>query len=1060
MSAPSLQEKPQQATGWISWFARNSVAANLLMLIILAMGLITGLNMRTEGFPADAPRNVTITVNFSGASPEDAEEGAAIKVEQALNGLQGVKEITSTITADAAITTVQGIKDYPLAQLKSDIKDRVDAITSFPAQVETTTIALEQEERHVIYVQLMGGQDHATLKEVARRVRETLLALPAVSKASTEGARASEITVELQEEKLRAYGLTFEEVAQAVQGRSISLSAGTLQSDRGSLFLQSRNQAYFGSDLLDTRIRVSAEGGVVRLADVGRVIDGFSEDAILSIYKGQPSIRLDVQLIGRDSITQTSDAVQTKLAELQAAPWMPGDLTIESWRDEAQSIRDRLTLMSKNALTGMALVFVMLALFLDLRVAFWVALGIPVAFAGALYVMGPVWYDYSLNDLSTFGFIITLGIVVDDAIVTGENIYAHKRKYGGGVETAVRGALEVATPATFGVLTTVAAFFPLTTFSGDFGGSFKIIAVVVILCLLFSLVESKFILPAHLAHMSVTKAEKSGRLSRIWLAIQSGVDSAMQRAVRRLYLQLLSTALRYPLQAVMFFVASMIFALGLLNHGIVKTNFFPNNDSSEVYMSVTLESGAPPALTEKLARQLEKSLIQAAEGLQADYGMTVSPVANYYVSSSKAESLLISVGLIDGTSRSFGSGEFVSRWRASVGLPENPPAGVQQMEIYADFDGVEDLRIRFGSENPVVATSALAELRQELTSLPALYDILTDLDNETLELSFELLPAGEALGLTNRAVITQIRNAVFGYEAQRIQRADEEVQVRVRYPENERNSVSDLSQIRLRTPAGGTVPLETVVRLNQRQTLLELKRINGIRTVELSAKVDKDLSSVTDLVTHLEQQIFPDLLSRHSGLTLSITGEAVEEEEATTQLSSGFVLALLMIYALLAIPLKSYVQPVIIMLAIPFGIVGAVIGHLIIGLPVSLLSFFGILALSGVVVNDALVLVSRYRNNLEQGLLEDAALIEAGQARFRAVMLTSTTTFAGLIPLVLETSEQAQILIPMAVSLAFGVLFATLITLFLIPVLIRLSSALAGLFAPLGLGTPQPHGKA
>ena len=327
-------------------------------------------------------------------------------------------------------------------------------------QVDSTTIALEQEERHVIYVQLLGGQDHATLKEAARRVRETLLDLPTVSKVTTEGARTSEITVELQEEKLRAYGLSFEEVAQAVQGQSISLSAGTLDAANGTFSLQSRNQAYFGRDLLQTRIRVSPDGGVVQLSDVARVVDGFSDDPLLSIYKGQPSIRLDVQLIGKDSITQTSEAVLRTLEELRAAPWMPDDLTIESWLNEAELIRDRLSLMSNNALTGMVLVFVMLALFLDIRVAFWVALGIPVSFAGALYMMGPDWFDYSLNALSTFGFIITLGIVVDDAIVTGENIYAHKRKHGGGVDTAIRGALEVATPATFGVLTTVAAFYP------------------------------------------------------------------------------------------------------------------------------------------------------------------------------------------------------------------------------------------------------------------------------------------------------------------------------------------------------------------------------------------------------------------------------------------------------------------------------------------------------------------------------------------------------------------------------------------------------------------------
>ncbi|KIC10864.1 hypothetical protein RA19_08960 [Leisingera sp. ANG-M1] len=1032
---------PARAEGWIGWFARNSVAANLLMLIILAMGLVTGIGMRTEGFPADPPRNVTVTVNFNGASPEDAEEGAAVKVEQALNGLQGIEEITSTITADSAEIVVKGLPDYPMERLKSDVKDRVDAITTFPAQVDSTTIALEQEERHVIYVQLLGGQDHVTLKEAARRTREILLDLPTVSKVTTEGARTSEITVELQEEKLRAYGLSFEEVAQAVQGQSVSLSGGTLEAANGTLSLQSRNQAYFGRDLLQTRIRVSPDGGVVRLADVARVVDGFADGQVLSVYNGQPSIRLDVQLIGKDSITETSDTVQQKLDELRAAPWMPEDITLESWLDEAQSIRDRLALMSKNALTGMALVFVMLALFLDIRVAFWVALGIPVSFAGALYMMGPDWFDYSLNALSTFGFIITLGIVVDDAIVTGENIYAHKRKHGGGVDTAIRGALEVATPATFGVLTTVAAFYPLTTISGDFGGSFKIIAVVVILCLLFSLVESKFILPAHLAHMDVSQKPKKHPLARAWQRLQTGVEHAMGWTIQRLYLPLLHTALAHQLQAVMVFAASFLFAFGLMAQGIVETNFFPDRDSTQVHMDVTLDSGAPPARTREIARLFEASLLETVADLEAEHGLQEPLVTSYYVSSSRAEKLVISVGLLDSTKRSFGSDELVERWRAAAGMPP----GVRQMELFSDDDGVEDLRFGLSSEDPAETAAALASLQQVLQETPGLYDILTDLDNETLEMSFELLPEGEALGLTNREVITQIRNAVFGYEAQRIQRGSEEVQVRVRYPENERDSLSDLNRIRLRTPAGGTVPLDTVVRLNQRETLLELKRINGTRTLEISARVDKDLASVTEVVERLEATAFARLRAEYSGLSVTVSGEAAEEEEATSQLSSGFVLGLMLIYALLAIPLKSYTQPFIIMLAIPFGIVGAVLGHLAIGIPVSLLSFFGILALSGVVVNDSLVLVSRYRAARDEGLPAYEALLDAGASRFRAVMLTSVTTFAGLIPLVLETSEQAQFLIPMAVSLAFGVLFATLITLILIPVLLSLSTRLPAL---------------
>lgn len=1040
-------------TSWIGWFARNGVAANLLMVVILAMGLITGLGMRTEGFPADAPRNVTVTVAFNGASPEDVEEGAAIKVEQALNGLQGFDKITSAVTAQAATITIRALPDYPATKLKADVKDRVDAITSFPAQVDSTTIALEQEERHVVYVQLYGTSDHVALKEAARRVRARLLDLPTVSKVTTEGAKASEISVELHDDKLRALGLSFEEVAQAVQGQSVNLSGGELTAESGTLRLQSRSQAYFGQDLSDTRIRVSAQGGFVRLSDVGQVNDGFAEDPVISLYKGQPSIRLDVQLMGKDSITQTADSVQHELAGLRLAPWLPQDVILEEWQNESQPIRDRLELMSRNALTGMALVFVMLALFLDIRVAFWVALGIPVSFAGALYVMGPDWYDYSLNALSTFGFIITLGIVVDDAIVTGENIYAHKLKYGGGVETAVRGALEVATPATFGVLTTVAAFYPLTTISGDFGGSFKIIAVVVIWCLLFSLVESKFVLPAHLAHLDLNRPPSNHWIARIWQTIQTNVAAGMTWVTQTLYLPLLRIALRHPIQTILVFIAALIMALGLTLQGIVKTNFFPDQDSTQVYLDVTMQSGSPASRTADVAQVLQNQLEETAQVMAKEHQMTVPLVQTSYVSSTRAEKILITVVLADSIDRPFGSAEFVDRWRTAVGTPR----GVQQMQLYADDGGVEDLRIGLSSDSPADAAAALTELQLVLQDTPGFYDVLSDLDNETREVSFELLPEGEALGLTNREVITQIRNAIFGVEAQRIQRGTEEVKVRIRRAKQDRDSLSDLNRLRLRTADGGTVPLGTVVRLVHSDAQLELKRVDGRRTVELRAKVNKDIRSVTEAVALLDETVLQHLQTRYPGLLISISGEAAQEEEAASQLSSGFVFGLMMIYTLLAIPLKSYTQPFIIMLAIPFGIVGAVLGHLFTGIAISLLSFFGILALSGVVVNDSLVLVSRYRQNRDAGLEIHAALLDAGTTRFRAVMLTSITTFVGLIPLVLETSEQAQFLIPMAVSLAYGVLFATLITLIFIPVLLLLSSKMSRSKSPADMAQIATH---
>lgn len=1018
--------------GWIAWFAHNPVAANLLMVTLLVMGLTTGLTMRTEGFPASAPRTVTVTVGFDGASPRDVEEGAAIKVEQALNGVEGIKKITSTVTASSATIAVQSIDGYALDRLNDDIQSRVNAITTFPAQVDTTTVTAEQEDRHVIHLQVSGDTAHRTLKEAARRIRKDLLSLPTISKVTTEGAMGYEVTVELSEDKLRAYGLRFDEVARAVQGRSVSLSAGTLETDRGTFTLQSRNQAYFGAELAQTVIRSSPQGGVVRLGDIAHVVDGFAEDPVVSVYNGQPSIRLDVQLTGKDSITAASDAVTTRIDEIRAEGQLPDSITLATWSDEAQEIRDRLALMSANALIGMGLVFVMLALFLNLRVAMWVAVGIPISFAGTLYVMGPIGFDYSLNDLTTFGFIIVLGIVVDDAIVIGENIYTHTQRDGAGIETAVRGAQEVATPATFGVLTTVAAFSPLTLISGDFGGPFKVIAIVVIICLLFSLVESKLILPAHLAHLRLSTPRRPSRVARDWLALQTGIDWMLNACIQRVYLPVLRLSIRNLLASVLLFLAFLVGAIGLLTRGIVPVAFFPEQDASEVFVDITLDSGVPAAQTRAVAQQFNNSLAATAALYQTRYGLDKSPIRNSYISSTRAERVVITVELLSGTERNFSAAAFVDDWRAASG----PTPAVKQLNFYTDFGDIEDLRIDLSHVDDATNTQAMARMVDTLNQIGGINDIKTNLDNSIIELTFDVLPLGERLGVTNLDLITQLRNSVYGFEAQKIQRGEDEISLRVRFPREARNSRDDLDRIRITTPQGGDVPLTSLARVSARETQQEYTRIDGQRVLTLSAKVDRAITTPQQVLTTLEQDLFPALHRQFPGLSITIGGEAEQEGDATSQLATGFGLALIAIYALLAIPLRSYLDPLVIMCAIPFGVVGAILGHLIIGIPVSLLSFFGILALSGVVVNDALVLASYYRARRDQGMDFQAAILEAGPARFRAILLTSVTTFAGLAPLVWETSEQAQILIPMAVSLAFGLLFATVITLLIVPVLL------------------------
>ncbi len=1041
----------QPTKGWMAWFAYNPVAANLLMAILLFVGGITALNMRTEGFPVSAPRNVTVSVNFQGGSPEDVEEGAAVKIEDALNGVAGIKKITSTVTASNAVIVVKGEEGYPVGTLKDDVKIRVDAIATFPAQVESIVITEEQEESHVIYVQLYGDTDHGTLKETARRVKAQLLSLPNVNKIITNGAKTFEINVEIQDEKLRAYDVSFDEIAAALQNSSINLSAGSLKTDGGTITLQSRKQRYHGYEFEDIIIRSSAEGGLVRLRDIAVVNDGFTEQAVLSQFQDKPSINLNVLLIGRASITKASSNVQQAIETMRSANWMPETIEFATWYDEANIIRDRLGLLSKNALTGMVLVLIILTIFLNIKVAFWVAIGIPISFAGTLIMMGPNFFDYSLNDLTTFAFIIVLGIVVDDAIVIGENIFTHKKRDGGGVETAIRGAKEVATPATFGVLTTVAAFYPLTTITGEFGGPFRLIAIVTIICLLFSLVESKLILPAHLAHLKLNKNKKQNAITALWTRFQENIESGLQHFIKTYYKPVIQAVVSYRYQSLGVFIAILILAAGLVTSGTVRTVFFADFESDIIYANVTMNPNTPVNKTHQIAANLERSLQSARQDIKEQYAMTRDPVLYAYISSSSDEQALITAQLLPGTERKFSGNDFLNIWRQKTGIQSD----VKQLDFYAEFGDEDDLRVEMTSLDYTALRQAMSALQKQVESYAGIYDIRTNLDNDRLELTIELKPEAESLGLTYRDVISQLRSAVFGFEAQRVQRDNEDIRVKVRYPKNERNNISDLEQIRIRTTDSGTVPLSVLADLSRNKKQTQIDRIDGNRILELTARINKDFVSPSDIVADLQKKVFPDIASRYRGVKLNLAGESEAQGDATNKLIAGFVLGLLIIYALLAVPLKSYTEPFVIMLAIPFGIIGAIIGHMVIGIPISLLSFFGVLALSGVVVNDSLVLVSRYNQIRQTGLAYEDAVVEAGMSRFRAILLTSITTFVGLLPLIMEKSEQAQLLIPMAVSLAFGILFATFITMLIIPVLLGIRLDIINLFRRLaGKKTP------
>ena len=1026
-------------TGTIAWFARNPVAANLLMVILLFAGAYSLMEIRTEAFPALDSDTVNISVPFLGGSPSEVEEGVTVKIEEALDGLEGIKHVKSWVYSTYTRLEIEAEDDYDIEQLQDDIKLRVDAITSFPALAEKPTISLKDPDGRVASIVVFGDTDQATLRKVALNLRDELLSLPSINKVSDDGIQDFEINIEVSEENLRRYNLTLAQVAEAVRANSVNLTGGDIKTQHGKINLRSNEQAYFGKDFEQLIVRTTADGGVLRLGDIATVNDGFIEQDELNRFQGKPAIELNVGLLGDASVMTASRDAKIKAQELRDAGVIPRNVEIVQWFDEAVNITQRLDLLSRNAMTGILLVLIMLSLFLNWRVAMWVAVGIPISFAGALMLVGPGILNYSLNFLTTFGFLVVLGIVVDDAIVIGENIYSAKeRAHAAGdngdeaelIETTIRGAQEVAVPATFGVLTTVAAFFPLTLISTRMGEILSTIAVVVICCLIFSLVESKWILPAHLAHVKVGVDNETNRFAKRWSAFQQRIEQRLMRFIEHHYRPLVSKAIRFRYATTFSFIAVLILVLSFIPAGLVRVSFFPPVEFGIVIATATVQKGMGVERTHDMGLLMEEALVPVNQAIVDKYQLDHDAIRYVYTYSNTDDSVTLWVDAqVD--DRVFSAQEVINLWRKEVGQVE----GVKNIDFRSIGPGADvDIRIELSSSDYDQLAPAAEALKAKLQTYQGIHDLNTTFDEGDLELQVTLKPEARALGLTQNDVASQLRNTLYGFEAQRIQRGREEIKVRVRYPKSERDQLSDLENIRIRTPDGGTVPLFVVASLNKVQSLTDIRRVDKKRVIIITGRTDKQVTEPTTVINDLTNNgFFKQLQQDYPGLGISQAGEFEQQSKATASLIQGFALALALIYILLAIPLKSYTEPLIIMSAIPFGIIGAVAGHMFMGITLSLMSFFGILALSGVVVNDSLVMTSRYNRMRADGVDYETALIESSISRFRAILLTSVTTFIGLAPLLLERSVQAQFLIPMATSLSFGIIFATLITLVLIP---------------------------
>lgn len=1013
----------------ITWFANNAVAANLLMVIILAGGLYAAVTIKKEIQPRIETSFVNISVPFLGASPQDVEEGVVIKIEEAIQDIEGIKEVIATARRELGSVSVEVAADYAVTEVMDEIKNRVDAISTFPDNTEKPIISRTTFQQQVVMVSVYGDVDERTLKEFAKQVRNEIVVLPGVTRAQILGSRDYEISIEVSEFDLQAYGLTLADVAAAVRRGSLDLPAGSIRSDSGDVLVRTKGQAYTGVEFEDIVIRTNDDGTRLLLKDIAHIRDEFIESDRFSQYNSKPAITIQVMSVGNQSELDISRTVQRYVKDKQQL--LPADIQVAAWADVSYYLHGRLDLMLKNLVMGAALVFLTLALFLRIKLAFWVMVGLPVAFLGAFFLMPTV--DVTVNMLSLFGFILVLGIVVDDAIVIGESAYTNIRAKGHSTEHIVEGVLQVALPATFGVLTTIAAFVPILLVTGIPGQFFSAIGWVVILCLIFSLVESKLILPAHLAHMKIRRYEKETH--NVFIRFQRYFSEGLHHFVDRRYIPLLESAIRRRYLTLAIFISTLILSIGLVAGGILKYVFFPDFTADFLQVTLEMNEGTVPSRTHEALEKIQDGLWAVDRKVSEEQGLQSGAVVTSVLSFARGDiSGQIITELVKENDDVITGPEVLRRWREEVG--EIPGARTLGFEgATGGPGGGPSVSIQLIGANIEQLARASSELEQRIRPYQGVYDVRNSFEHGTPELKLNIKPEAEALGLTLSDLARQVRAGFYGEEVQRIQRGQDEVKVMVRYPRDERDSVGYLDSVRIRTPRGGQVPFHAVAEVEMAQAPTTIRRFDRERAVLISAEVDKDHYEPGKITQDILEIELPAVLARYPGVRHRLSGASASQQDVQHDLIRGVAFALFLIYALMAVPLKSYTQPLIIMSVIPFGAVGALVGHWILDIQVSMMSFFGIIALSGVVVNDSLILVDFVNRERLAGVPLKQAVLDAASKRFRAILLTSLTTFFGLIPIVLETSLQAQILVPMAASLAFGILFATIITLFLIPAL-------------------------
>lgn len=1045
----------------IHWFSKNHVAANFVMLMVMLAGFSTWFKLRKEVFPNIALDAVLIQVPFPNATPEEVEDGIILPIEDAIADVDGIKRVTATAMESMGAVTVEVENGYDVREVMGDLKTKVDAIANFPEKAEKPTLEEARLDIQVMSVAVSADVDEKTLREIGGIVRDGLLdykppapgkdfaggkeslmrmlrGTPKITKATLTAVRPYEISIEVSEDTLRRHGLNLQQVADAVRRTSLDLPGGSIRTSAGEVVVRAKGKRYTARDFQDVVVLTKPDGSELLLRDIATVVDGFEDVDISSRFDGRRTVLVNVYRTGEQDTLLIADAVRDYIENV-APGQLPEGVELELWNDASQLLDARLNLLVRNGATGLLLVFIVLALFLRPSLAFLVALGIPASFAGGIWLMPDL--GISINMISLFAFILVLGIVVDDAIVVGENVYSRIQRGEHPREASWRGTHEVGTVVIFGVLTTIAAFTPMLGLSGVSGKIWPNIPLVVIPTLLFSLLQSKFVLPAHLALLKPHSADPG---ANIVFRIQRKVAAALEYFIEHYYRPVLMRCLRHRYIVWSVFIALLLLVFGLVAGKWVPFEFMPKVEGDVVTAKLELPVGVPFATTEKEIQRIERAA-QAVGARHRD--IHGKPVSVHVLATAGTQPFQtgfgagrvplgsnigeVTVQLSPAAERSLSADEFITEWRKEIGVIP----GVVELSFRQETGaGGNAIDIEISGRDLAMLENASRHITGQLAGYTGVKDIATNNRRGKRELVFEeVTPTGKTLGFSLQAVAGQIRQSFYGEEVQRIQRGRDEVKVMVRYPAAERRSVENLEDVRLRTARGDEVPLKEVAQARPARGPATIHRVDRKRSIKISADVDRARANANEIVEKFNREVLDSLSVDFPGVTWDYLGEQKDQKDSVSEMGGKFVFALLGIYVLLAIPLRSYVQPLIVMTVIPFGIVGAVIGHILMGMDLSIMSMCGIIALAGVVVNDSLVLVeyvNRHRAS-EKSLIH--AVWHAGAARFRPILLTSLTTFAGLMPMLLETDMQARFLIPMAVSLGFGILFATTITLILVP---------------------------